>query len=39
MNSPFAASDLNHALKQSELALNRISLADLQTLVTVAGKI
>jgi hypothetical protein len=39
MNSPFAASDLNHALKQCDFTLNRVALADLQAFITVAGKI
>ena len=39
MNSPLAASNLNHTLKQCEFALNRVALADLQAFITVAGKI
>ena len=39
VNSPLASSDFNHALKQSQFTLQRIALADLQAIVTVAGKI
>lgn len=35
----FSASDFNHALKQSQLTFYCITLADLQALVTVAGKV
>ena len=39
VDSPFSASDLNHALKQSQLTLDRVALADFQAFITVAGEV
>jgi hypothetical protein len=39
MNTPFAASDFDRALKQSQFTSHRIVFADLYALVTLAGKI
>jgi hypothetical protein len=39
MNTPLAPGDLDHALEQSQLTLHSVALADLQALVTVAGKV
>lgn len=33
------SADLNHALKQRQLALERVALADFQALVTVASEV